>query len=117
MKSPGSGFDHVFEIVAPAEPGPSAHDVKYGLKFTVMVRPGAGRGLNADGAGHSLLAPVQACVIAAARDMPGVCGVLLSSSPARTTRMPCSFQSGIRFSIRAFRALSVSLQRPRWLLV
>ena len=42
---------------------------------------------------HNRLAPVRACVIAAARDMPGVCGVLRSSSPARTIFTPFVFQS------------------------
>src|ERR1022692_2107213 len=31
--------------------------------------------------------------MAAARVIPGVCGVLQSNSPARTTRIPCCFQS------------------------
>jgi hypothetical protein len=35
----------------------------------------------------------KACVIAAARDIPGVCGVFGSKSLARTVLMPCSFQS------------------------
>src|SRR3954471_24040215 len=39
---------------------------------------------------HSLLAPTFANVMAAARSMPGVCGVLRSNSPARTTRTPSS---------------------------
>src|SRR4051794_23998033 len=43
---------------------------------------------------HSLSAPARAAVIAAARLMPGVCGVLTSSWWARTTRTPCSRQSG-----------------------
>src|SRR5690242_3501700 len=34
--------------------------------------------------------------MAAARVMPGVWGVFESSSPARTMRMPCSFQSDMR---------------------
>src|SRR5262245_28327859 len=44
---------------------------------------------------HSFSAPARAVVIAAARVMPGVCGVLGSSSPARTTRTPLSRQSVI----------------------
>ena len=36
---------------------------------------------------------MRACVIAAARVMPGVCGVLGSSVPARTIFTPCSSQS------------------------
>jgi hypothetical protein len=42
---------------------------------------------------HSLLAPVRACVIAAALVIPGVCGVFEPRSAARTILMPCSFQS------------------------
>src|SRR5271163_133369 len=42
---------------------------------------------------HSLFAPVRACVMAAARVMPDVCGVFVSSSAARTIFTPCSFQS------------------------
>src|SRR4029077_8661673 len=40
---------------------------------------------------HSLSAPARAFVIAAARFMPGVCGVLMSSSFACTTRTPRCF--------------------------
>src|SRR6185436_5112423 len=40
---------------------------------------------------QSFSAPARACVIAAARFIPGVCGVLVSSSPARTTRTPWYF--------------------------
>src|SRR5687767_13849985 len=42
---------------------------------------------------HSFSAPARAVVIAAARLMPGVCGVLGSSSSARTTRTPSWRQS------------------------
>src|SRR4051794_39167716 len=42
---------------------------------------------------HSFSAPARAAVIAAARLMPGVCGVLASSWSSRTTRTPCSRQS------------------------
>ena len=52
---------------------------------------------------HSLFAPARAWVIAAARVIPGVCGVLRSSSSDRTTRMPCVFQSGFIFVIAAAR--------------
>ena len=40
---------------------------------------------------HSFSAPVRAWVIAAARFIPGVCGVLMSSSFACTTRTPWNF--------------------------
>jgi hypothetical protein len=42
---------------------------------------------------HSLSAPVRACVMAAARVMPGFGGVFVSSSPACTILTPYSFQS------------------------
>src|SRR4051794_3892101 len=42
---------------------------------------------------QSFSAPARAVVMAAARVMPGVCGVLESSSPARTTRTPLVRQS------------------------
>src|SRR5919106_4332851 len=42
---------------------------------------------------QSLLAPALAKSIAAARVMPGVCGVLKSSSAALTMRTPCVRQS------------------------
>src|ERR1700693_6206765 len=42
---------------------------------------------------HSLLAPALACVIAAARVMPDVCGVFKSSSSERTILTPCFAQS------------------------
>jgi hypothetical protein len=42
---------------------------------------------------HSLFAPVRACVMAAARFMPGVYGVLGSSWSARIIFTPCSRQS------------------------
>src|SRR6266436_5653391 len=38
---------------------------------------------------QSFSAPARACVIAAARFIPGVCAVLVSSSLACTTRTPC----------------------------
>jgi hypothetical protein len=40
---------------------------------------------------QSFSAPARACVIAAARFMPGVCAVLMSSSFECTTRTPSSF--------------------------
>src|SRR5690348_15858848 len=40
---------------------------------------------------QSFSAPARACVIAAARFMPGVCGVVMSSSFACTTRTPACF--------------------------
>src|SRR5258708_5741836 len=40
---------------------------------------------------QSFSAPVRAWVMAAARFMPGVCAVLMSSSPDLTTRTPSSF--------------------------
>src|SRR3954468_10755724 len=43
---------------------------------------------------HSFSAPARAVSIAAMRIMPGVCGVLGSSSPAWTTRTPRDRQSG-----------------------
>src|SRR3954468_8764653 len=42
---------------------------------------------------HSFSAPARAAVIAAARFMPGVCGVLGSSSSAWTTQTPFRRQS------------------------
>src|SRR5271166_6009132 len=42
---------------------------------------------------HNLFAPVRACVMAAARFMPSVCGVLESSWSARIIFTPCSRQS------------------------
>ena len=41
---------------------------------------------------QSFSAPVRACVMAAARFMPGVCAVLVSSSVPFTTRTPWYFQ-------------------------
>jgi hypothetical protein len=57
-----------------------------------MVGAGLRVGLDHDRA-HSFSAPARAVVIAAARLMPGVCGVFASSSPARTTRTPSVRQS------------------------
>src|SRR5947208_179621 len=37
--------------------------------------------------------------MAAARVIPGVCGVFESNSPARTMRTPCVFQSGMYVSV------------------
>src|SRR4029077_9535271 len=42
---------------------------------------------------HNLFAPVRACVMAAARFMPSVCGVLESSWSTRIIFTPCSRQS------------------------
>src|SRR5579884_751350 len=44
---------------------------------------------------QSFSAPARARLMAAARVMPGVCGVLASSCPALTMRTPCCFQSGV----------------------
>lgn len=41
---------------------------------------------------HSLFAPVRACVMAAARVIPDVCGVFVSRSPAFKILTPFSFQ-------------------------
>src|SRR5262252_5697713 len=41
---------------------------------------------------HSFCAPTRAKLIAAARFMPGVCGVLVSRDPAGMTRTPECFQ-------------------------
>src|SRR5271156_1097942 len=43
---------------------------------------------------QSFCAPVRAWEMAAARVMPGVCGVLVSRLLARTMRRPCVCQSG-----------------------
>src|SRR5688572_30599097 len=43
---------------------------------------------------QSFSAPARACVIAAARFIPGVCGVLMSSSSECTTRTPSYFHFG-----------------------
>src|SRR3954452_5620560 len=43
---------------------------------------------------QSFSAPARAASMAASRCIPGVCGVFESSSPACTTRTPCSRQSG-----------------------
>src|SRR3970282_270560 len=43
---------------------------------------------------HSFSAPARAWVIAAARFMPGVCGVFTSSSLEWTTRTPSNFHLG-----------------------
>src|SRR6185437_15188351 len=59
---------------------------------------------------QSFSAPVRACVMAAARDMPGVCAVLVSSSPARTMWIPWVFQSGILEPIIAVRARNTPAQ-------
>src|SRR5436305_4472596 len=48
---------------------------------------------------HSFSAPARAASIAAMRFMPGVCGVLGSSSSACTTRTPCARQSVTRTSL------------------
>jgi hypothetical protein len=59
----------------------------------VVVGPGLRVGLDDDGARPQLLGTPRPVVIAAARVMPGVCGVFASSSPARTTRTPSRRQS------------------------
>src|SRR4029434_10180905 len=62
---------------------------------------------------QSFSAPARAWVIAAARFMPGVCGVLVSSSSAWTTRTPWCRQrdvviAGISFpALPSFHALAV----------
>src|SRR5947207_3853499 len=57
---------------------------------------------------QSFSAPVRACVMAAARFMPGVCAVLMSSSLDFTTRTPSYFQFDWAVSIR-----QLSLAQPR----
>src|SRR4051812_38360923 len=44
---------------------------------------------------HSFWAPTRARVIAAARSMPGVCAVLVSSEPPGTTRTPVCFHPSV----------------------
>src|SRR5262245_50991451 len=63
---------------------------------------------------HSLLAPVRARVIAAARVMPGVCGVLESSCPARTIFTPCSRQSIFETLSAMIHYFEYWLRRARW---
>src|SRR5258708_17039772 len=48
---------------------------------------------------HSFCAPARAKLIAAARDMPGVCGVLVSRSRPLTTRTPLVRQSCLVLSV------------------
>src|SRR6266436_7173555 len=52
---------------------------------------------------QSFSAPARAWVMAAARFMPGVCGVLLSSSSEWTTRTTSYFHLGLRSVIAGLR--------------
>src|SRR3954467_6278281 len=57
---------------------------------------------------HSFSAPARAEVIAAARVMPGGCGVFGASSPALTTRTPSVRQSVIAHRDRELRAVALA---------
>src|SRR6266436_9739641 len=62
---------------------------------------------------QSFSAPARAWVMAAARFMPGVCAVLMSSSLERTTRTPVYFHFGSGFSlILSRRLVGFDAQRP-----
>ncbi|MDF9789794.1 hypothetical protein M2440_000495 [Methylorubrum extorquens] len=55
MKSPGPGFRHVFEALAPAHPGLAGDDVDHALQRAVVVHAGLGVGLDRHGAGPDFL--------------------------------------------------------------
>jgi hypothetical protein len=82
------GFTAEFEVVSPAHASPAANDVEDGFELAVVMRPDFALGSTTTVPAHNLLAPVRACVIAAARVMPGVWGVLGSSSLAGTILTP-----------------------------
>jgi len=72
-------------MIAPAHAGASLDHVDDALDLAVVVGAGLGTGVVETVPAHSFSAPARACVIAAARFMPGVCGVLRSSSSERTS--------------------------------
>ena len=76
----GAGLGHELEPLAPAHARLTAHDVDHALELAVMVGAGFRVGWIVTVPAHSFCAPAVAVVIAAARFMPGVCGVLVSSS-------------------------------------
>ena len=101
MKSPGPASSLYSKLLAPTHTRPARARCR---------EPFQARRGGADRSWHreqplpcrpiSLLAPVRACVMAAALVMPGVCGVLLSNVPARTILTPCSFQSMVSILTR-----------------
>ena len=83
------------EVLAPPHPGPAANHVDHALQLAVMVRAGPRAGMDRDGPCPQLLrAPVRARSTAAARFIPGVCGVFESSASPGMTRTPSVRQSG-----------------------
>jgi hypothetical protein len=67
-------------MIAPAHAGAALDDIDDAFEGAVMVRAGLGVGVDGE-------------LIAAARDIPGVCGVLVSRSLPLTTRTPLVRQS------------------------
>ena len=101
-----SGFTAEFEMVSPSHASSAANDVKDCLQFAMVMRSGPAFGWTTTVPAQSLFAPVRAWVMAAARVIPGVWGVLGSRSPDGTILTPLSCQSMI-YTIAAF-SLGVS---------
>lgn len=81
------------QAVTPSHACTTSDDIDHCFQFSMMVGPVLACGWTTTVPAHSLLAPVRACVIAAARVIPGVWGVFESSPPACTIFTPCCFQS------------------------
>ena len=73
-ESPGSA-SRLIEVVAPAHARTAADHVNDAFETAMMMRAGHGIRVDRDRARPSFPAPVRALVTAAARFMPGVCGV------------------------------------------
>lgn len=93
-----AGFIDKLQIISPAKAGAAAYHVDDGFEFSVMMGPVLALGWTTTVPAQSFCAPTRAREMASARVMPGVCGVLPSSSPLRMMRRPRVFQSGISFS-------------------
>ena len=81
-------FAAELKAIAPAHASAALHDVQYGFQLAVVMRSRLCIGLNCDGAGPKLRGTRAGMCNAAARIIPGVCGVFGSSSFDRTILIP-----------------------------
>lgn len=81
-----------FEPFTPTHAGPSAYDVDHALEFAVMVRTSFCSGLDRDGSRPERARPGAGRTDAAARLIPGLCGVSPSSWSCVTMRTPSRSQ-------------------------
>ena len=89
----GFGLGDVFQPLAPAHPGLAAHHINHAFQRAMVMRAGFRVGVDVDRASPDFLRADPGRLIAAARFMPGVWAVLVSSWSPLMTRTPFSRQS------------------------